>query len=117
MECGEIIKYLRIKNGLTQDELGVILGVKKSAIQKYESGAIQNLKMETLKQLCDYFDVAPFAFTHPERVKDIEHVIEFYRRAAVLTDSIIANLNNEGMDRLEAYIYDLLKIEDYKKTV
>lgn len=117
MECGEIIKYLRIKKGLTQDELGVILGVKKSAIQKYEYGAIQNSKMDTLKRLCDYFSVAPFVFTYPERVKDIEHVIEFYRRASVLTDSIITGLNSEGMDRLEAYIYDLLKIEDYRKTV
>lgn len=34
LETGEMIKFLRTKKKLTQDDLGVILGVKKSAIQK-----------------------------------------------------------------------------------
>ena len=48
LNMSNIIKILRNQKGLTQDELGAYLGVKKSAIQKYESGAIVNLKSETI---------------------------------------------------------------------
>ena len=36
MNMGERIKQLRQANGLTQEELGKYIGVKKAAIMKYE---------------------------------------------------------------------------------
>ena len=53
------IKYLRKKNDLTQEELGKIIGVQKSAIRKYEKGEVQNLKRTTIKTMADYFGVSP----------------------------------------------------------
>ena len=53
------IKQLRLQKGMTQEELGVLLGVKKAAIQKYESGTIANIKSEKLKRLAKIFDVTP----------------------------------------------------------
>lgn len=50
MTVGERIKQLRKEKGLTQEELGILLGVKKAAVQKYESGRVQNLKQETVKR-------------------------------------------------------------------
>ena len=35
MDMGERIKKLRLEKGLTQEELGKIIGVQKSAIRKY----------------------------------------------------------------------------------
>lgn len=59
METGEIIKKLRKEHGLTQEQLGNIVGVQKSAIAKYERGAIVNLKRETIQKMANYFGVRP----------------------------------------------------------
>ena len=36
MTMGERIKYYRTKSDMTQEQLGELLGVQKSAIRKYE---------------------------------------------------------------------------------
>lgn len=56
---GEIIKQLRLQKGITQEELGKVIGVQKSAIRKYESGMVQNIKRSSIKKLADYFAVSP----------------------------------------------------------
>ena len=59
MEMGEIIKQLRLQKGITQEELGRVIGVQKSAIRKYESGMVENIKRSSIKKLADYFGVSP----------------------------------------------------------
>lgn len=59
MDMGERIKKLRTDRGMTQEELGKILGVKKAAIQKYESGSVENLKRSSIKILATTFGVSP----------------------------------------------------------
>lgn len=59
---GDYIKCLRLNKGMTQEELGEIIGVKKAAVQKWESGLVQNLKRNTIKQLAEYFNVPPASF-------------------------------------------------------
>ena len=49
MDIGKIIKDARIAKGLTQEELGAIVGVQKSAIAKYENGRVVNIKRSTLE--------------------------------------------------------------------
>ena len=56
---GDIIKRLRKQKGLTQQELGKLLGVQKSAIAKYENGRVSNLKKETISKLAEIFNVSP----------------------------------------------------------
>ena len=46
---GERIKKLRKERGLTQEQLGKLLGVKKSAIAKYENNRVENLKKKRFK--------------------------------------------------------------------
>lgn len=55
----EIIKKLRLQKGLTQEELGKIIGVQKSAIRKYESGLVENMKRSSIVKLANYFEVSP----------------------------------------------------------
>ena len=50
---------LRKEMGLTQQQLGEMLGVQKSAIAKYENGRVPNLKKETLSRLAEIFNVTP----------------------------------------------------------
>ena len=42
MNVGKYIKQLRIKKGLTQEELVNIVGVQRAAVQKWESGLVHN---------------------------------------------------------------------------
>lgn len=59
MEVGKRIRTLRTAKGLTQEELGKLLGVKKAAVQKYENGSVENLKRVTVIKLSEIFDVSP----------------------------------------------------------
>lgn len=54
---GEVLKELRIQNGLTQEEVGNIIGVQKSAIQKYEKGDVENIKRSSIEKLAKYYGV------------------------------------------------------------
>ena len=51
MEVGQKIRQARIARGLTQEELGNLVGLQKSAIAKYENGRVVNIKRSTLQKL------------------------------------------------------------------
>lgn len=59
LSMGEIIKILRLKAGLTQEELGTHLGVQKSAVRKWEKGAVENIKRTTIQAMAELFEVTP----------------------------------------------------------
>lgn len=66
MDVGKYIKSLRTESGMTQEQLGELVGVKKAAVQKWESGMTQNLKRTTIQKLADIFNVSPAAFVGNE---------------------------------------------------
>lgn len=51
MDIGKKIREARLSRGLTQEELGNLVGVQKSAIAKYENGRVVNIKRSTLHKL------------------------------------------------------------------
>lgn len=53
------IKECRTQQGLTQEELADKLGLKKSAIAKYENGRVENIKRTTIEQMADIFECSP----------------------------------------------------------
>lgn len=57
MEIGQKIKQARIDKGLTQEELGNLVGLQKSAIAKYENGRVVNIKRSTLQKLAHALDL------------------------------------------------------------
>lgn len=59
MDTGAKIKQLRESLDMTQEDLGKLLGVKKAAINKYETGTVINLKRSTIENLCNIFNVTP----------------------------------------------------------
>ena len=59
MTTGERIREARLSAGLTQRELAEKIGVKFSAIHKYETGKIVNLKRETIEALATALSVKP----------------------------------------------------------
>ncbi len=53
MTTGKRIKMLRTQLGMSQTELGKKVGVKTSAIYKYENGLVVNLKRSTIDKLAE----------------------------------------------------------------
>ena len=51
MTIGERLRFLRLRNNLTQEELGKQIGVKKQTIEKYEKGLIKNIPETKRKQI------------------------------------------------------------------
>ena len=58
MTTGEKIKFLRLRNGWTREELGQKVGVQRAAINKYEKGTVVNIKRETMAKLGDALGVS-----------------------------------------------------------
>lgn len=53
MNTGERIKQLRIARGMTLEELGQKVGVGKSTVRKWETGAIANMRRDKIAKLAD----------------------------------------------------------------
>ena len=54
---GEKLKELRTARGLTLKETAVNVGLTRNAIANYEAN-IRQPSLETLKALCEFFDVS-----------------------------------------------------------
>ena len=59
MTLGERIKQLRLERGLTQGQVGQVIGVGKTTIMKYEKGIITNMKRSSVQRLSEFFGVTP----------------------------------------------------------
>lgn len=70
MEIGHKIKKARLERGLTQQELGAIVGVQKSAIAKYESGRVVNIKRSTLQKIAKALNIRPSELVFNESPRD-----------------------------------------------
>lgn len=91
MEIGQKIRQARIAKGLTQEELGNLVGLQKSAIAKYENGRVVNIKRSTLQKLAQALDL---------RGSDL--IIEASpKEAAELSARVL--LDGELMDAIEHY--------------
>lgn len=119
MTAGEIIKKLRIEKGYTQTELAIMLGLKLSTMQKYESGAILNLKLETIRELCHIFEVPPWLFIFPENVfvpmhENIKYTEVF--NGNIYNDFVreYTSLNAEGRAKAVEYLTDLKASGKYR---
>ena len=78
MNIGSLIKKLRTEHGYSQEELGSMLGVQRAAVQKWECGAVKNLKRETIKKLSEIFNIPPSSFID-EDYTAYNNIIKFPR--------------------------------------
>lgn len=107
---GQRIKRLRKERKWTQEMLGAKLGVKKAAVQKYESGRVINLKQDTIKKLSDIFEVPPTTFLDwddhakevdlAEQIKTIELLQKHFGEGAVELLHIYSELDLIGQKKL-----------------
>ena len=59
MLMSDRIKEKRLANNLTQEELATKLGLQKSAIAKYETGRVTNIKRSVIQRMSEIFDCSP----------------------------------------------------------
>ena len=93
MEIGQRIKVARLAKGYTQEQLGKMVGVKKSAVAKWENGRVSEIKRSNLKKLSEALGINPNSL-----LSDIEE-------RPVQMGEIIADiaLNSEMMELIEKY--------------
>ena len=104
MEIGQKIKKARLERGLTQQELGELVGVQKSAIAKYENGRVVNIKRSTLQKIAGALNIRPseLIFTEIEEKKNdiLADIIIRMRTDEKFLTSVIA-LNDANPEKLE----------------
>lgn len=59
MDLGDKIKTLRIKQGLTLEEVGTRVGVGKSTVRKWENGQIANMRRDKIAKIASALNVSP----------------------------------------------------------
>lgn len=108
MKTGEKIRYLRKRKGLSQEDLGTLVGVKKAAINKYETGRVVNIKRTVLLDLAKALDVsAADLLDDPTEAANINRVSESIKKLRTkydLTQSelgIIAGVSDKAVSTWE----------------
>ena len=91
MIIGRRIKEERIKRGLTQEELGNMVGVSKTAISYYERGKEQP-KMEKLKKLTEVLNLTPNYIFGSEINTVLEDDINYHTNISSIDLEIINNI-------------------------
>lgn len=105
MTIGQKIKSARLAHGYTQDELASKIGVQKSAIAKWETGRVQNIKRSSIKTLAEALSINPAELVGcemdptPATSPELEEITEMVK------------------DMTDSQIKDVLKYIRYVKSV
>lgn len=103
MEIGQKIKKARLERGLTQQELGDIVGVQKSAIAKYENGRVVNIKRSTLQKIAKALNIRPSELIFSESPRDAAdlhvRIITDFSLMEALKDYYLLSEENQKMVR------------------
>lgn len=105
MEMSKVIRKLRIENGLTQEELASKLGLQKSAIAKYESGKVENIKRSTIQEMSNIFSVSPselMGWEDEDRTTDILVELTENKELQILVERAM-KLSDKSLEQLLKY--------------
>lgn len=119
MSVGKRLKQMRKERGMTQTDLGNILGMTKGAVQKYESGQLRNFKAETVKTLSEYFGLPPIYFMYDElptmdelSIRELISMSLGDQFSIFLED--LKELNPDGVRKVVEYCSDMVMIDKYR---
>ena len=134
MTMGEYIKKLRSGDNIygrrwSQEELGAALNppVNRAAVNKWETGMVENIKRVHIQQLADMFGVTPcelMCFDDQvdsskvsEEVKVIEQVQDLFGKDAVLLLQRFNELNELGKQKALEDLGDLTELPKYTDSI
>lgn len=75
MNVGELIKKERLAKGMTQEELAEKVGVKKSAVAKWENGRVSEIKRSNLKKIGEALGLDPVQLLGDRNNDALEHPV------------------------------------------
>ena len=103
MEIGQKIKKARLERGMTQQELGDMVGVQKSAIAKYENGRVVNIKRSTLQKITKALNIRPSELLFNESPKEAAdlhvRIITDFELMDAIKDYYVLSEENQRMVR------------------
>ena len=115
MDIGRRIKKRRIELGLTQDELGQRLGIKKSAICRLESEEADNFSIGRMIKIAQALDTTPgylTGWTDASSYSTLDDGLD-YRRTQLI--NYFSELDEVGKDKLLTYAKDMYFIAKTKE--
>jgi transcriptional regulator with XRE-family HTH domain len=131
LKMGERIKQLRDEKELTQEQVGAVIGVQRSAVRKYEKGEVVNMPISSIKKLAEFFQVQPTYLMGwseekgliatqgggGEHMEDISIICEqlkfaFGESVMSLLNSFF-NLNDDGKEKAITQIQELNRLPKY----
>ncbi len=102
MNVNNKLKDRRLELGLTLEEVGTIVGVGKSTVRKWETGAIENMKRDKIALLAKALKVSPAFIMGLEDSNPIDEKSEKYSPALTEKDEKdIAKKLESTLDQLE----------------
>ena len=117
-----ILREARIKNGLSQKDLGDLVGLPQQAINRLEQGQ-RKIDAELLIKMCDILNISKIGKFSVNLIKD------YYSQSDSVSsetssyseeDSYLLNcynkLNKTGKQKAIEHVEMLTKIPEYKKT-
>ncbi len=111
MDIGILIRRARTEKGYTQEELAELVGVKKSAVAKWENGRVSEIKRSNLKRLSEALGLNPNELVGSElqtkKPPDNSGLSE--RKKAFI--EIVKQMSEAELDRLD----QILRIIEDKK--
>lgn len=119
-KMGDRIKEMRNKLGLTQEELGKKLGVKRAAVNKWETGEVENIKRSTLEEMARIFRCRPSWIMDLDDVPDVTLTYEAPGKKPVklLVDPESAPIVGQAGLRAQLYKAALnVKPENYQVAI
>ena len=99
---GARIKELRVKKGMSADELGILIGKNRATVYRYEDGSIDTIPVGTVKRLAEIFDVSPayiIGYSDDQKPGKLKKTF----------DETVAKLSVLAVDGMEPVIDELVK--------
>lgn len=119
---GDRIRRIRTEKGMSQAELGALIGLNADRIQKYENGARQP-RTDVIEQLAGALGVSVFALTDPNTASHIGAMYAFFELEEKFNMTVARGpedkaptmvLSVSSADPMYYYMQEWLKV--YEKT-
>ena len=104
MTVGERIKHRRKELNMSAEKLGILMGVNKSTIFRYESGYIEKLPIDILEPIAMALRTTPaylMGWEEEQKKNDIQADIILRMRTDSLFMSAVETLYNLDREKLE----------------
>lgn len=122
MEFKDLLRTRRKELGITLEEIGDIVGVSKATVQRWESGAIQNIRRDKIESLATALKTTPAylmgwknASSEQDNLVTCPKLFKLSEEEETLIDNY-RHLNHAGQQKLIDYSDDLVSSKKYVKN-